>query len=306
MKLFKLSILIVGFVFMLQSCNNDSDVDENQNEVTPSFSSYKTISSSNYTDSNSSLHNTYESVMTTNIVNNKLSSSMNEVFVNGISQGITTFDYFTYNNGLVISDSDGVNSKDFFYNATNDLIGLNWNRVGNGSVDVMHYRYVYVSTSIVYLERIDLPYDNPQAVILKRSILKFDENDNVVEAGVDFDLNGQMDSVNQFTYLNGNMVAIHKGNGQVLNFQFSNVIDNLLFLKDNSYGKKMHRLINAECFSVVANDSYFSKNLLQQNVNEEVYEVLSNGFYKKKTKTITFSDPVYTANNTTTTEFFFN
>lgn len=286
------------------SCDNDSPNNNTNNDPGVVMTGYKINSQSNYTDVNGVI---FKGIRIGNIVNNKLFSESNENFLNGVSQGVLTQQNYFYADNLLITAKENDNKKDFFYDVNQNLIGINWTllNLSNPSQQsvTIYYRFLYHPNNIVFVERITLPYNDPAAQIEKRSVIQFDSNNNIIKAGMDYNLDGVMDGINQFFYTNDNLTSIHRSDGTTLTFDYSNVVDNFMILNYNSYGKKVYRLLNSESYSMLASGiERQSKNLTNQEASDATYEILSNNYYKKKTKTMVYAG---TDSNTTTTEFFF-
>jgi hypothetical protein len=179
------------------------------------------------------------------------------------------------------------NVKDYFYDNQNRLIGINW------SIDVnafRFYRISYPSGNTCYFELISLPYDDPNTELGIRRILKFDNNDNIIEAGEDSDLDGNIDEPNIFNYdSQGNLMSGQIPNGENFSISYSSIIDTESYLEDKTFGKKMLRILNAEIYA--SNNPYFllkdnehSYNITLEESLRSSYETLENNFFFKRTK----------------------
>jgi hypothetical protein len=228
-----------------------------------------------------------------------------ESFIGDVSQGnpITTQTYF-YNGDLLVSQIDNLGNervRDFYYDAANKLVGAKMT-MENSSVN---YRIIHVSQNVIYFEKTSLPFNDVAATILTRNIIEFDENDNIIKAGRDVNLDGIAENENQFSYVNNNLVSITKYDGTVQNFEYSNVIDSFLVLNDKSFGKKNLRIIESEAYVALSQQAKFqSKNVLSQDLLDYTYAVLGTNFYKKKTVVRNSIEPA--GQNIITTEFFFD
>lgn len=298
---------LMGFVFLfLISCSNeDSSVNNNSNV---SISGYKITSESDYYDSNEM---DGKLITIGEVYNNKIISETTEYFQDGISFGpnVPYMQYF-YEGSLLTSvvkngsstEVEDIDTKYFFYDINQNLVGINWEYLSGTA----YYRFIHFSNSIVYFERISLPYNDSSAQIQYRNIIEFDKDNNVIKAGRDYDLDGVINSEYQYSYLNGNLISVQKPNNTILSFEYSNVINNLAVLKENSYGKKVLGLLNSEYYSsfVESEPNIQSRNLLTTDLLNGTYEVLSNNYYKKKTLAQDLYDN--TLHNVIVTEFFFN
>ena len=248
---------------------------------------------------------TYETVTIGNLQNGKLFSETVESFIGDMSQGnpVTTQTYF-YNGDLLVSQIDRSSDRvrDFYYDATQRMIGA---KMTIQNLNVNYYRIIHVAENVIYFEKTTLPYNDAAATILSRNIIEFDENDNIIKAGRDTNLDGIAENENQFSYVNNNLVSITKYDGTVQIFEYSNVIDSFLVLNDKSYGKKNLRIIESEEYVALSQQAKFqSKNVLSQDLLDYAYAVLGTNFYKKKTVVRSSIEPA--GQNIITTEFFFD
>lgn len=298
------NVILFGFAFLfLISCSNDdSSVDRNLDPVV-AIAGYKITSDTNELD--------WKVVTIGEVINNKLVSETKENFQAGLSQGAPSAISQYFYDGEVLastivhhSTSVGniVDTKYFFYDSEQNLVGINWEY----GEDTSYYRCIHVSNTVVYFEKITLPYDNSSAQVQHRNIIEFDQNDNVIKAGRDNDLDEVTDSQYQYFYANGNLMSVQKPNGTVQAFVYSNVVDNFSILKENSYGKKVLGLLNSEGYAHFFEDDINrqSRNLLTEDLLAETYEVLENNYYKKKTLVQYLEG--FNLHNVTVTEFFFN
>ena len=294
----KLSVLIF-MIFFLASCSSDGNSGSSSDSQ---ITGYELRSKSVFEDVGTP---TYETVTIGNLQNGKLFSETVESFIGDVSQGnpITTQTYF-YNGDLLVSQIDNLGNervRDFYYDAANKLVGAKMT-MENSSVN---YRIIHVSQNVIYFEKTSLPYNDVSATILTRNIIEFDENDNIIKAGRDTNLDGIAENENQFSYVNNNLVSITKYDGTVQNFEYSNVIDSFLVLNDKSYGKKNLRIIESEEYVALSQQAKFqSKNVLSQDLLDYAYAVLGTNFYKKKTVVRNSIEPA--GQNIITTEFFFD
>jgi hypothetical protein len=126
----------------------------------------------------------------------------------------------------------------------------------------------------------------------------------VISAGFDNDLDGVISNLYTYTYSNGNMTAVHKPDGTVINYNYTNVVDSYGVLLETSYGRKVLRLICSESYcGGTGYDLRHSINITPQDALEFTYQTLPNNFYNKKTKTEILTGP--SGVHTYETEFFF-
>jgi hypothetical protein len=294
----KIGVLIC-MIFFLASCSSDGN---SSSSLDSQITGYELRSKSVFEDVGTP---TYEMVTIGNLQNGKLFSETVESFIGDVSQGnpITTQTYF-YNGDLLVSQIDNSGNervRDFYYDAADKLVGAKMT-MENSSVN---YRIIHVSQNVIYFEKTSLPFNDVAATIVSRNIIEFDENDNIVKAGRDANLDGIAENQNQFSYVNNNLVSITKYDGTVQNFEYSNVIDSFLVLNDKSFGKKNLRIIESENYVALGQQMKFqSKHVLSQDLLDNVYDVLSTYFYKKKTVTRESAAP--NGQSIITTEFFFD
>lgn len=277
MKKVLVLLSLVSFI----SCVTDSS----QSTLPVTISGYRIESSSN---------SSYSHILTGTLVNNKLFSEANEIIQNGVSKGQNSQQLYFYSNNLLEHYTNDNRTIYFYYDVNNNLIGAT-GMYNNGNQ--LFYRFINQPNNIVYCEKINLPYDNSSAIILQRSILKFDTNDEVISAGFDNNLDGLMDNINNFNYSNNNLMAITFYDGNSTTYSHSNIIDTFQELRENSFGKKVTRLICSETFCGLNYNLKYSKNVLSQDALSSTFQVLPNNYYEIKTEILN--------GVTTTTQFFF-
>ncbi|HLP64511.1 hypothetical protein [Flavobacterium sp.] len=291
----KISSILLLILFLV-SCSND----DNELQVSDVITGYKITSTTDYDDS--SLPD-YKMITTGILVDGKLHSESVEAFVNNVSTGpaITQQKYF-YTSGLLSQVSLGGNFIDYFYyDNQNQLIGINRNYSGG---QTLNYRFIHQSNNTVYCERLNLPYNDPNAEVSQRMILNFDQNDNVISAGYDNDLDGVITNLYNYSYTDNNLTSVQKPDGTIINYDYSGVIDTRNKLRELSYGKRVLRMICSENYCSGNSFSLdYSKNINSNAIISEDYEVLPNNYYNKKTRVESLYDP--NAQNIEETEFFF-
>lgn len=290
--------LLAIVLLIMTSCSEEST---QSIEDSSQISGYKITEYHNYDDSSVE---DYKRVTNGTLVNGKMHTLSTESFLNNISQGnLTSQQVYFYTNDLLteINRSSGL-IDNYFYDSLDRFVGAK--RVfptGN----VLHYRFIYPNESTVYCESLDLPYSDPSANIIRRMILIFDEDDNVITAGYDNDLDGLINNQFNYNYENGNLTSVTKPDGTIENYNYSSIIDTRYKLDELSYGKKVLRLICSETYcDGSAKVLEYNKNVNFQIASEELFEVLPNDFYNKKSVFQDLSTP--NGQIITEEEFFFN
>lgn len=296
--------IVVLFLF---SCSTDSETESINTDT--QISGYKITTNSQSTDADF----LYVGQTITNgiVQNGKVLEINEEFFNNGISQGVNVNSSYTYENDLLISYMDHVSSDgmprvlNYYYDSNSKLIGAT--RVVNGTES--YYRFNHVTNDLIYYEYISLPYNDSSAEILSRYIAVF-EGDDIVQAGRDSNLDGVMDDVNYFQYSNGNLVSANNSS-QSITIDYSNVINNINVLHDNSYGKKNRRITCIQSFSLPGFNSVvlgYSKNLTNEELLESDYEIHPSDYYHLKSNSYVVGPPAISFNATISriTEFFFH
>jgi len=233
-----------------------------------------------------------------------------ETFENGVSAGSATNTDFIYQNGLLASQiSNPDDSRHFFYDAQDKLIGADRVTVDpvTGVSGTLHYRFVHHPGNIVYCERMSSAL--PDAVISHRVIMDFDADDNLVSAGFDADIDGTAENVNTYTTVNNDITGVVLASGENITYTYASIVDNQHFLVENSYGKQVNRLLCSEGFAGTSIDYIKhilnSRHLFADEVPLATYEInASNNFIKKKT-TVEPS-AVSTTEIQEVTEYFFD
>lgn len=296
--------IVVLFLF---SCSTDSEI-ENVNTGTQ-ISGYKVIINSQSTDINFPYQG--QTIYNGIVQNGKILEINEEYFNNGVSQGVNVNASFTYQGNLLVSHMDqvapngGARIRNFYYDSNSKLVGST--RIING--EESYYRFNHVTNDLIYYEFISLPYNDPNAQILSRYIAVF-EGDDIVQAGRDSNLDGVMENVNHFQYSNGNLISANNST-ESITIAYSNVINNMNVLYDNSFGKKNNRITCMPNFSLSGFQSValgYSKNLTNDELLEATYEVHPSNYYHLKSNSYTNGPPAinFNAAITYTTEFFFN
>ncbi|MEC4003755.1 hypothetical protein OX283_003735 [Flavobacterium sp. SUN052] len=264
----------------------------------PVFNGYTINTSSSYVNNPSVIIS--QTLITGNLQNDKFFSESEEFFNQGVSQGVTTSQNYFYVNNLLDYHITDTGIVYYFYDASGQLIGAT---KGN-----LYERYIYNANNIVYCEKINLPYNNPNAQVYSRRILQFDANGEVITAGKDANFDGIMEDINYFTYSNDDLMSISYYDGTIQTFDYTNVIDNFNIITENSYGKKVLRLTCADSFCNLNYYLNFSKHILTQNFPLANYQVLPTTYYATKIETQFYNNPnlLYQGVTTTTTQFYFN
>ena len=302
----KLSLFTIIILFIISCSSNEPYIVTNPiSDVT--ISGYKITSEAIATNGGSP---NFKKISIGNLLNGKLFSITTENFSAGVSLGlpVTTQEHF-YNGNLLVAYISGTRKTDFYYDSQNRLIGAKLTLNFNNPLLLQgynYYRFTHISNSIVYFEKTSLPYNDPSLVVSSRNILEFDTNDNLIKVGGDANFDGISENQKQFTYFNNNIVTSQIQGQAIINYTYSDVIDTFAILNEKSFGKKNLRIICSEVstfFNAIETQN-LSKQLLSQEVIDNNYEVLSNNYYKKKTKLINFPQSNYT--ESIITEFFFN
>lgn len=292
----KLTLIIL--IILFYSCSNDVQEVSNSEEVV--ITGYQI---NHYTSPE------YNFSITGTTLNNKLLSETYETFINGVSQGQTTqqkyfynneglLDYFIWNNGTPYDLTTFL-----YYDLQQRLIGAKLeNEYGE-----KNYRFIY-NNNYVYFEPIgNFSYDDVNAILSNaRIILEFNDNDDIISAGLDTNLDGIQDQINTFQYINENVITATYSNGEEYNFNYTNIINTRRYLWENGLGKKNDRVLSGECYyllhpnfntSGIEDITSLSKNILQENGSGATYQVLTNNFYELKTEV--------QGSSTITTQYFF-
>lgn len=295
-------MLLCSLLLFMASCETDSVENTNQDVI-----GYKYTTESNYDDPALS---DYKTITTGNLFNGKLFSETSETFINDVGQGSATEQSFFYSNNR-LSMRKGANMDIYYFYDNNDnLIGASGVLPGTlPNSGGIYERYVHQSNNIVYCERLNLPYNNPNAVISNRNIVQRNTDGEVIAAGRDADLNGIMDSQHNYTYSNGNMTSLQKPDGTVITFNYSSVIDTYSHLQELSCGKQV---LQFPCANTYANGHVpgflslkYSKNITSDDLLLEIYQVLPSNFYFKRNVSETMVGPNQGTRNAEM-EYFFN
>lgn len=285
-----LSVFVLSVVFT--ACSSDDDNSTQQEEATqsdPVITGAKITYLGVPEDPNASV---VKSIYTTTINDNKKQLVIREFFRDDISYGVTTQEEYAFNASGKVSvftreEVNGPIVREYFYDDQQRLVGANL------GADSPHrfYRFQHISLNTVYFEETSLPYNDPNTEVGRRYIIEFDENDNIIKAGKDFDFDGNMDSVNSFQYdNNNNLIAGQMASGETFTVAYSSIIDTEQYLQDKTFGKKMNRILSGEPFGGTSTH-YFKEvaksfNVTLEESQQNTFETLSNNFYFKKIVTV--------------------
>jgi len=304
MKIAKIYLIL--FSIILYSCSSDN---ENQNLDQTTQDPIITGFTINFKSEFSENDLIIESYFNGTIENNRVQKTTGEQIFNGSSQGIFDNNLYVYDsNNRLLRYFTNVNYNDdgheFFYDDSGKLKAMN-KRFNDGSV--IYTRFFHPEQNISIFERLSLPYNDPETSVDRRFILEFDENNNIIKAGKDHDHDNIMDFENIFEYDdNNNLINIHPFNEDSFTYSYTDIINTKGYLDDNSFGKKVIRLISAELFGNNHLSSFnfeeYSYNLTNQEITESDYEVLENNFYNKKIEIIDNDNSI----KTYITEYFFD
>ncbi len=289
MKTVHLFLSIFAMSLLFTACSSDDDNNQQQEDTTqldPVITGSKITFLGVPTDQNAPV---FKEILTTTINNNKKQLAVREFFRDDISYGITTQAVYTFNADGKISkfareEANGQIVREYFYDDQQRLIGANL----GAETPYRYFRFPQISENITYFEEISLPYNDPNAEVRSRYIIQFDENDNIIKAGKDFDFDGNMEGENNFQYdSNNNLISGQMASGETFSIAYSSIIDTEQYLQDNTFGKKMNRILCGEWFGGTSthyfNDGAQSFNVTLEESQQNIFETLSNNFYFKKT-----------------------
>ena len=204
-----------------------------------------------------------------------------------ITENNNTIQTHYYANGLLTEEHTNMAAQ-YAYNGQ-QLIAMTYD---TGGEQQFFRRFVAMPSNTYYIEVLTAAYDDPAAQVTQRFIEEFDADDNVVAVGEDANLDGIIDNPIHFTYQNGDMFTAEDDNGNVRNYNYSNVMDNYNAILEKTYGKKSRRLIFVQEYLDILLGSGLSRSthLKQSAFNNTEYEVLSNNYVKKIYYDYTFTN----------------
>jgi hypothetical protein len=189
----KKMLLFAANLFILFSCSNEDVTDVNNQNSQTLIKGYKIDSKTTYTDPSNP---TFQQIVTGNLLNGKLFSITTQNILGGVVQPSETTQQYFYTNELVTSTIINGNTRQFYYDNQSRVIGAKL--FYSGSAEALNYRFVYQSDNVVYFEKTSNSYDDLNTQINQRIVVKLDANDNIVEAGIDNNLDGIPESQNKF------------------------------------------------------------------------------------------------------------
>ena len=289
-------IFLAGFAMLFFSCTSD-DSDPAVAESADAILNHFTVEIIT-NDANATRYFTTE-----NLRDQKFFSGTTETFVNGIGQGQTTTQHYFYENGLLKKRDYGDDVRDFFYDAQGNMIALNWERPQYNFTG--YYRFVAVSETVHYFEKLTLSHDNPAAEIQSRIIVELDANDNVIKAGYDNDRNGVLNhGFYQYAYDDqDNLIGITSDSGVHTAIAYDTIKDNMARLAINTYGKRNFLIYQAECYALKLLDGLkHSPYLTTADLQGAVIESGPSSYYFRKTENFLSGE----VESTKITTFYFN
>jgi regulator of extracellular matrix RemA (YlzA/DUF370 family) len=286
MKLFK-SFSFVILSISVVSCSSDNQTPPNNPPE---------ISFDYYTEESFMNDGSDYSIKTGNIDNSQLQSVIS-VGTSGIPYTELLYNY----DGTYLQS---VGNWTFYYDSDHQLIGSKKTGPEGG---VWYVRYVNVSPTVVYRELMTLPLNDPATQIDSRCIVELDENNNIIKAGQDSNLDGIRENTNEFGYADGDLISVQPS-GNSISLAYSDIIDSKALLMDKTYGKRTRRIIYADQYSkpvitlmsgILTTDEILNRNyhLSQEAAAIGTYEIAPNGCYSKHTV-------VYSVSTNVTTYFF--
>jgi hypothetical protein len=216
MKIKFLALAALSLIYV--SCSDD-DSSSNTNDDFAYYTETRTYSLGD---------DDYKHVSTFNILDDRLITYSDEVFVNGVVDQAHSGNLYVYQNGLLTLANMPNSQRDFYYDNQQRLVGAR--EVGVGTI---YMRYVHNADGVVFVERIDAPYDDPSAEVIQRHIIKLDNSDRVMWAGPDINQDGQADAVNTYQYSGSDVSQVTLANGETVGFSYGAAKDNSNFFRIN-------------------------------------------------------------------------
>ncbi len=285
MKYVLLSLLAITFFSCAKDDDNSLPINEDPSEEIPFVITKRT-------DSIFSSGGIQANLLSTAIINNQRQDTSQEIFIDGVSQGIEAYGEYEYEGGLVTYVNNYIPGEEFrYYNydSSDNLSNADWTL---SSETTLYYRFLYPSENVVIFERSSLPFSDPDATINKRVIGTFDADDNLVSAGYDMNFDGEMDYTNTFAYTDGNLISASLDSGTTYTFTYSDIKDTEQLIEQATYGKRMTHILCIELFGqrnipeyllVASNNSTYLT--LEESLEDE-YELFPNGYFSKRTKVV--------------------
>lgn len=276
---FAIAFLIFSFI----SCNDSDD------SVVESVSEELVIISETLTTTYNSNSNNTQLIYNTTIEDNKRRNST----LTENSETVQNRNYI-YNTADLLIGRDFVNSDnddyEYNYDANNELSEIVYHL---NNTTAKYYRIVKQTDNVYFQEWINLPFNDPDTEINRRLIVEFDNNDNIIKAGVDNDKDGNYDSFRTFVYSeNQNLTEIIDEEGQSFTFEYSTIKNTEYYITAQTFGKRNLNLHNSEAFALININNitlkYASAYVANAEINDNnyIFELFENGYFKKRTSVI--------------------
>lgn len=276
-------LILANLLLVFCACSK-SETDEQQpvSKNQTAISGYKITSTTN---------SGFTGIYTGNLLNEKLFSLTTSITNAGVQQPVTTQQQYFYDNqGRVVKIVKDNRVFENFYDNLGRLIGVTLSieyfdsQTNNTIIQKLYGRFFYNANDEVICERIESPYNDPNAVVRTRKFLYFN-GDKLYRYAFDANLDNVPDNFLQVNYANDNIVSYQKFNGTLETISYSNIIDTEAYLYSKSISIKQQALI---CFETLGFNKDFaksiSKNLTVEAGQSATYETNSLGYYTKKTE----------------------
>ena len=289
MKYLLLPLLAIAFC----ACSNDDDASLPSNEDPSNETPFVIIKRTDSTYTEEGIQNT---LLTTGIINNQRQNTSQEIYLEGVSQGLNAYGEYRYEGGRVTYVNNyipGDEFRNFEYDSDGNLATADYTV---NAETTLYYRFLYPSENSVVFERSHLPFSNPDATVNKRVIGTFDADDNLISAGYDMNFDGAMDYVNSFAYADGNLISASLDSGATYTFTYSDIKDTEQLIETATYGKRMKHILCIELYGgrnvpeYLLLESNNSTNLTLAQSLEDEFELFPNNYYSKRTRSYNPSD----------------
>lgn len=272
----RLTILLVGLIFF--SCSSEKENIESH--ATPEILSFKIT----YPD----LPTGFFDEIKGDLIDGKINTLTRDYSIRGVHQPkvVTRQNFYTATGKIHKIVTPGYYTE-FFYDKLDRLVGLN-NIISEPQSIEIYERFRYTDKiNEVICERIDKPYDDPNAQVSNRMFLYF-LDENITSYAFDINRDEKPDRILKINYSGDNVVSFQKIDGSFETIEYQNFIDTYGYLLNKSTGKKTSQLIYFEGLTQNTPAKYFknvSNNVMSDELKHCSYEVNAYGFYTKRTFT---------------------
>ena len=310
MKFPALSIFVLT-LFILSACESTTEDSIEQSNI--EITAFEEELTQTVMEDNPNNTVTYSSITTGNLSENRISQVETVYFVDNQERTRENYQKFIYDNQFATTEYSNIDRfQNFRYDSQNRVISFADPfdlDLGNSNNDAIYHRFKYFENSIYSEKLFGNLEDESDANIFRRFIAEIDTSGNIIKAGLDDDLDGNMDFENTYEYdSNNNLISYNRHTGESQTFLYQDILDTEEFVKNSILGEQNRKVLAIEIFGFgfVRLFEYVPKTHVKENSNVE-YQIDESGYYSSKFEDISTQHQIDRGIRTTITlRYFFN